>query len=98
MEFEWDDAKAVSNQVKHGIDFDDAVRIFAGPTLEWRDNRRDYGEARVIAVGIANEPITVVYTLRGGAMRIISARKSHKHEREAYFRKYPIARAPSRQN
>lgn len=96
MEFEWDDTKAVSNQIEHGIDFDDAIRIFAGPTLEWRDKRRDYGEARVIAVGIANELITVVYTWRGDAMRIISARRSHKREREAYFRRYPLARSPSR--
>ena len=96
MEFEWDDTKAASNQVKHGIDFDDAIRIFAGPTLEWRDRRRDYREERVIAVGIANAPVTLVYTWRGDAMRIISARRSNHHEREAYFRKYPFARSPSR--
>lgn len=98
MEFEWDDAKAASNQAKHGIDFDDAIRIFSGPMLEWPDNRLDYGEHRVIAVGIADALLTVVYTRRRDAVRIISARRSNKHEREAYFRRHPFARSSSRQN
>ena len=42
--FEWDVAKNAANVAKHGIDFDDAVRIFEGPVLEQIDNRRDYGE------------------------------------------------------
>ena len=54
------------------------------------DARSDYGERRVIALGTAqNITLTVVYTDRaeaGGEInrRIISARKSSNHEREAY--------------
>ena len=65
-------------------------QIFDGRTLEREDTRRDYGERRVIAIGMADGiALTVVYTDRaeaaGGVIRrIISARKSHRHEREAY--------------
>jgi uncharacterized protein (DUF4415 family) len=51
MAFEWDAAKNAVNIAKHGIDFEDAIRIFEGPVLEKTDVRRDYGEARVIAFG-----------------------------------------------
>jgi uncharacterized protein (DUF4415 family)/uncharacterized DUF497 family protein len=49
MAFEWDAAKNAANIAKHGIDFEDAIRIFDGPVLEKADARRDYGEARIIA-------------------------------------------------
>jgi len=41
MGFEWDAAKNAANMAKHGIDFDDAVRIFDGPVLEKVDQRRN---------------------------------------------------------
>lgn len=50
-EFEWDERKAARNHAKHGVDFEDAIRIFEEPVLEVPDLRRDYGEARTIAVG-----------------------------------------------
>ena len=58
--------------------------------MERVDSRRDYGERRVIALGKAQGiGLTVVYTDRADAggeisRRIISARKSHRREREAY--------------
>ena len=67
-----------------------AERVLNNPTLERIDNRRDYGETRVIALGVAQGiPLTVVYTDRAETgdvvvRRIISARKSDRREREAY--------------
>ena len=85
MRFEWDPAKDAANRAKHGIAFEDAIEIFAGRTLEQEDSRRDYGETRVVAIGrIRGYPIVVVYTPRGEARRIISARLAHRREREAY--------------
>ncbi len=49
--FEWDAAKNAANVAKHGINFEDAARIFEGPVLEQIDIRRDYGEERIIAFG-----------------------------------------------
>lgn len=64
--------------------------LFDEPTLERTDSRRDYGERRTIAVGLAQGVLlTVVYTDRVGGggevvRRIISARKSDRRERTAY--------------
>lgn len=85
MAFEWDDAKNAANIAKHGIDFEDAIRIFEGPVLEKADDRRNYGEIRLIAFGVAEgRELAVVYTMRGGRCRIISARRAHSRERKAY--------------
>ncbi len=63
---EWDKAKNAANIAKHGIDFEDAIRIFDGPVLEKADAREDYGEIRIIAFGVAHQrELAVVYTLRG---------------------------------
>jgi hypothetical protein len=35
-------------------DFEFATLVFEGPTLEREDNRRDYGEKRVVAIGLEN--------------------------------------------
>ena len=86
MEFEWDLIKNQRNIEKHGIDFVDAVCIFKRPTLEVVDNRRDYGEKRIAAMGVVEDVLLyVVYTTRAGIRRIISARRANRREREKYF-------------
>lgn len=90
MDFEWDPSKAVDNYEKHGISFEDAATIFAGPILVERSDRK--GERRWLAVGrLEGRLITVVFTRRRsehGAERIclISARRARSHERERYRR------------
>jgi uncharacterized DUF497 family protein len=91
MAFEWDVAKNAANRAKHRIDFDNAMRIFEGPTLEKIDRRRDYDEERIAAVGIADGlELFVVYTWRGPNRRIISARRANRNETEAYRRAQTI--------
>lgn len=65
------------------MSFRDAVRIFDGPTLERVDDRFDYDEARVYAIGRVNDiEITVIYTdVSGTERRIISAWRSEQHEK-----------------
>lgn len=89
MEFSWDPAKSEENLQLRGFDFAFASLIFAGPTLEREDTRRNYRERRVIAIGLAEGlELTVVYTDRPGTQaverRIISARRSKRRERKAY--------------
>ncbi len=90
MRFIWDARKSDRNLAERGFDFEFATQIFDRQTLERPDTRREYGERRMIALGLAQGiPLTVVYTDRaeaGGAVsrRIISARKSDRREREAY--------------
>lgn len=86
IEFEWDEPKCLSNLQKHGIDFIRACQIFDSYTVEFEDNRYDYGEDRYIAVGETNEQIlTVVYTYRGDGIRLISARQTTRYEKNLYY-------------
>jgi uncharacterized protein len=83
--FEWDPAKREANLRKHSVDFAGAVRIFESPVLEREDRRRNYAEARFVALGRLDEVLlAVVYTPRGPTFRIISARKANRHEKRAY--------------
>ena len=85
MEFEWDPAKAASNLAKHGIEFTAAVEVFDDPDVYITPDPRPYGEARFQAIGIVKgELALVVYTLRAGVYRIISARKANRRERKTY--------------
>jgi uncharacterized protein len=86
MQFEWDPAKARANERKHAVSFDEAASIFRGPCILRADTRREYGEARFIALGVDSNGVVlnVGYTLRGESIRIISAWKASRHEREAY--------------
>jgi uncharacterized DUF497 family protein len=85
-EFEWDSAKAAANYAKHGVRFEDAVRVFGDPlALEWLDDRHDYGEERYIIIGMVDgRLLTVVYTERSDSIRIISARGAMPYERRSY--------------
>ena len=87
MHFEWSSAKARLNLQLHGVAFEDATRIFDGRILEVADTREDYGEDRFIAVGVMfGTEIVVVYTPTGeDVIRLISARKATRHERQAYW-------------
>jgi hypothetical protein len=88
MTYTWSLAKNRRNTTRHGIAFDDAARIFEGPTLERVDDRFDYGEIRAYAIGIVSGiEITVIYTdVSRDERRIISAWKAERHEREAYWK------------
>ncbi len=83
--FEWDEAKSEVNLRERGFDFAYAALIFDGPTLEWDDVRRDYGERRIQAIGqVGENALFVVYTWRSSVRRIISARFANRRERDAY--------------
>ena len=88
MRYSWDPEKNRRNIRRHGVDFSDAISIFEGLTLERIDDREDYGEVRVYAVGEANgRVITVIYTDReDDERRIISAWKAEPQERRAYLK------------
>ncbi len=87
MRFTWDPKKNRSNVRRHGIAFRDAARIFEGPTVERIDDRFDYGETRVYAIGLVNGiEITVIYTDRGvDERRLIAAWRAEPHERRYYW-------------
>jgi uncharacterized protein len=87
MKYVWDRGKNRMNLTRHGIAFEDAIRIFQGLTLKKVDERFDYGECRVYAIGVANGlEVTVIYTdVSRTERRIISAWRAERHERAAYW-------------
>lgn len=85
MRFDWDPDKDERNQQKRGFGFDVAALIFEAGTIEWPDERRDYGEARVRAIGeVDGLVLHVVFTDRGDVRRIISARLASRKERDQW--------------
>ncbi len=67
------------------LDFASAALVFDGPVQTAMDDRRDYGEERIIAIGeVDGVVLVVVYTDRGEVRRIISARYANKRERQIW--------------
>jgi uncharacterized protein len=86
MKFEWDEDKNEINVGKHGVGFETAARIFEGPILSWRDDRKEYGEVRTHSIGQVDGVVilAVIHTERSGRTRIISARPADRTERKRY--------------
>ena len=70
MRYSWDRKKSDANYRERGFDFSFASMIFEGPVLIVEDQRRDYGERRFVAIGLADQiHITLVFTDRAGSER-----------------------------
>lgn len=90
MEFEWNEEKRAQNYEKHGVDLLEAAFIFEGSTLTREDNRRDYGETRMISLGLVDDvPYIVVHTERDGKTRLISAWKGGRKDYEKHKNSFP---------
>ena len=89
-EFEWDANKAKSNQHKHGIRFEDAVVVFDDPCHLSMQERYENGEYRWHSIGLVHGIIVILvaHTVRFESgdeiIRIISARKADRKERNRY--------------
>jgi uncharacterized DUF497 family protein len=84
--FTWDESNRQANLRKHGIDFVDAWKIFAGLTFTAEDDRESYGERRFLTLGLlGGQIVSVAHTERRDEIRIISIRKATKHEARFYF-------------
>ncbi len=86
MRFEWDETKNQQNIRKHHIDFADVQAVFTGPMIIALDNRQEYGEDRWIGMGFLLDLVIVVVWVEQteDVIRIISARKANRQERERY--------------
>lgn len=87
MEFEWDKNKAIVNLSRHDILFDEAKTIFQDPFyVVFDDPAHSFEEDRYIAIGQSAQDrlLFLSYTERGNAVRLISARKATRSERELY--------------
>ena len=87
LQFEWDPEKAKLNVKKHGITFPEAATVFADTfSTTFPDPDHSVGEKRHITVGMSElEKVLIIsHTDRGNMVRLISARKTTRHERKYY--------------
>ena len=85
MRITFDPEKRAATLEERGLDFADAVEVFAGLTAEVEDTRKDYGETRIICFGLLRgRLVQVVYTPRYAGRHIISTRKANARERARY--------------
>jgi uncharacterized protein len=89
MIFEWDEAKVLANQKKHGFSFVDAIEAFQDPLCLLIVDRVENGEVRWQTYGMVKAGLLmVVHMIRDvendEIIRIISARSATKHERRRY--------------
>ena len=90
MAFEWNEDNRKDHLAKHRVDFRRITALFDGPTDETVDERFNYGETRINALGeIEGRVYAVTYTWRGANRRIISARKANDREQGKYHARHP---------
>ncbi len=85
--FEWDPKKAKENVETHGVSFDEASTAFHDTlSLAIYDPLHSEQEDRFVLIGSShrNRLLVIVYTERGDNIRLISARKASKKERDQY--------------
>ena len=94
IQFEWDLAKNLSNQRKHGVSFEEAAQVFKDPLyLSWKERIQD-GKERWQAIGEVEglSLLIVAHTIREELedgreielVRIISVRRAEPKERRRY--------------
>jgi uncharacterized DUF497 family protein len=87
MKFEWDPRKARLNFVKHRVSFEEATTAFRDPLSGTAlDPDHSSKEDRFVTLGLSANArlLLVTHTERGESIRIISARRATKQERELY--------------
>jgi uncharacterized DUF497 family protein len=86
--FEWDARKAKANLATHGVSFDEAITVFADPLGRLEDDdRHSVSEPRLVLLGASSTHrlLAVMFTERGPErIRLISARKATRSERQQY--------------
>lgn len=86
VEFEWDEGKAESSLIKHGVPFEEAAEVFFDPFYQTGDASIDDEEQRdfVLGYSLFLRVLLVVYTERLERIRVISARPATRSERKVY--------------
>ncbi|MEY3522103.1 MAG: hypothetical protein RLZZ177_2818 [Pseudomonadota bacterium] len=87
FKFEWDNQKAQSNLLKHGVSFDEAVSVFGDAlalTFSDSDHSMDEDQSRTYGISNKERLLVVVHTERRNSIRIISARKATRYEKDIY--------------
>ncbi|MGB3580497.1 MAG: BrnT family toxin [Roseiarcus sp.] len=89
MKIEFDPTKSARNVRNRGLPFELTADLDWSAARVRRDQRRDYGEERFVAlVPMSARLYVVCYCVRGDARRIISFRKANQREERAYAKTF----------
>lgn len=87
LRFEWDADKAARNFKKHEVSFEEAATVFDDPAfITLLDETHSHDEERYLTIGLsaANRLLLIAHTEHEEQIRLISARKATKNERQFY--------------
>ena len=87
MEFEWEPEKAAANVKERGIAFSEAATVLEDAlSTTFPDDAHSEEEARFVTIGasVRGRVLVVAHTERNDTIRIISARRATRREREFY--------------
>lgn len=87
MQFEWDPQKAARNVKRRRISFDEAATVLDDPlSTTYPAEAHSEEEARFLTIGASQRGrvLVVAHTERNDTIRIISARRATRREREFY--------------
>ena len=93
LRFEWDEAKNRRNKRKHGVSFEEAMTVFSDEhalLIDDPDHSQDEDRFILLGLSISLRPLIVTHCYRedDDVIRIITARKATRMERETYNRRW----------
>ncbi len=77
MRISYDPVKRDKTLSERGLDFEDALLVFAGTTVEVVDDRKDYGERRILLHG---RVVIIGYAPRGTARHVFKMQMANDRE------------------
>ena len=90
VSFDWNQGNIDKNWGKHGVRYKETEEVFFNkPLRTLEDVKHSQKESRFVALGITNKgrKLYIIFTIRNGKIRVISARNQSKKEREIYAKK-----------
>lgn len=86
MRYTWDEGKRQANLAKHGLDFADAEKVFSGPLVLIEDSRHEYGEQRMIGIGLLDFLVVLILHVEADdEIRVISMRRANSDETDLFY-------------
>jgi hypothetical protein len=91
ISFQWDERKNKLNKKEHGVSFEEAMSIFYDENaFQYDDPDHSDDEERFLMLGLSHKLRVLIvshcYRKEDSVIRIISARKAVRNEREKYLR------------
>ena len=84
MEFEYDEKKSLSNEIKHGINFIEAQKLFNNSSSIYYEKTVDNEERFSIINYLDKKCFVAIFTIRKEKIRIISVRRCRKNEKQRF--------------